>query len=80
LAVVFFLLAGSASAGGSEVSSAPVVFAGNPPALVAELRQGVLDGLRHQFITAAKSETMEVAGRVEDPQAQWELAARLEGE
>lgn len=80
LGVVVFLLAGSASAGDSEVHSAPVVFAGNPPTLVAELRQDVLARLRHQFIAAAKSETEEVAGRVENPQAQWELAARFEGE
>jgi hypothetical protein len=79
LSVVVFLLAGSASAGDSEARSDPVIFAGNPPALVAELRQDVLAGLRQDLIAAAKSELSEVAGRVEDRQAEWEVAARLGG-
>ena len=80
LSVVVFLLAGSASAGDSDARLAPVVFAGNPPALVAELRQGVLAGLRADFIAAAKSELVEVAGRAQEQQAEWEVAARLGGE
>jgi hypothetical protein len=35
--------------------------------------------LRQDFIAAAKSELSEVAGRVEDRQAEWEVAARLGG-
>jgi len=48
--------------------------------LVAELRQGVVAGLRDQFIAAAKSEPREVAGRMEQPKSEWELAARMESE
>ena len=80
VATMVCLFAGSASAGGSQARPAPVAFAGNPPMLVAELRQGVVAGLRDQFIAAAKSEPREVAGRMEQPKSEWELAARMESE
>ena len=80
LGLAVFLLAGAASAGGSEDRPARVVVAGHPQVLVAELRQSVLAGLRGDFIAAAKSEMVEVLGWVQEQQAEWRVAARLEGE
>jgi hypothetical protein len=78
LGLVVFLLAGVASAGGSEDRPDRIVFAGNAPALVAELRLSVLAGLPGDFAAAAKTEMVEVVARAQEQEAEWEVAARFD--
>ena len=78
LGLVVFLLAGAASAGGSEDRPDRIVFAGNAPALVAELRLTVLAGLSGDFAAAAKTEMVESVARAQEQETEWEVAARLD--
>ena len=78
LGLVVFLLAGVASAGGSEDRPDRIVFAGNAPDLVAELRLSVLAGLPGDFAAAAKTEMVETVARVQEQETEWEVAARLD--
>ena len=77
LALAFFLVVGPALSEGSDDRAGPSVFAGNPQGLVAELRQGILEGLPGDFAAAAKIERGEVVARVQEREAEWEISARF---